>query len=131
MTIKGIQIVNLAEFRRACKEATGQTPRVITLAIRDAGEPVLERVRQIAARKTGALGSGYAIRASGATGSIVNRTPYGAGAEWGRYGKWKGFQKYGPPGRFGWRALEEKQERVVDILEERLHEVASIMGWAT
>jgi hypothetical protein len=127
----GIEIANLRQFRADLKAASAELPRALTTALKAAGAPAVERTEQVVARgDTGALAAGFGIRTAGAAASIVNRVPYAAGAEWGFRGKWSGFNKYGPPGRFAWRALREREDDVARIMTEYLEDVIELHGWA-
>ncbi len=141
----GIEIENLRAFRRDLRASEAGTSREMTTALREAGRPVLERVRQVAAvgrrpkdPHPGLLRRSYSIRTAGSSAFLGNKAPYAAGAEWGLHGKWKGFRKYPAfgtggsrgRGRFAWRAVVERQDQVQEIVTERLREVIQIHGWA-
>lgn len=134
MTEAGVEIVNLRSFQRALRASEAGATRELSRAIRAAGRPIVERARVLAPRRTGLLASAYAIRASGTTGNVINRAPYGAGAEWGLHGKWKGFRRYrgvqGGRGRFAARAVEERRDEIVRIMTDELREIITISGWA-
>lgn len=128
----GVYIANLASFRRDLKRAIGANPVALTAAIKAAGKPVGERAQANAAPTylSGALQGGYSVSARGARGSVVNKVPYAAGAEWGQQGKWAGFMKYGDPGRFAWKAVDEGSEEIAAVIMEGLREIVEIFGWA-
>lgn len=128
----GVEIKGFKEFRRALRESEDATGRELTQAIKKAGEPIRAEAERNASRasRSGRLAGGYRIRASGTKGRIVNKVPYAEGAEWGRHGKWSGFMKYGGPGRFAYKALQEKTDEAVDILSAELEEIITIQGWA-
>ena len=133
MTAKaGVEVVGLREFRAALKAAEDAIPKELTVALKKAGETVvLPAVRGRAAVRSGRLRAGYAVRAAGATARLVNREPYGAGAEWGTHKKWKGFMRYGGPGRFGWKAIEERADQLEEAIYTELQELITVHGWAT
>lgn len=134
-----VKIVNLPQFRAAIRASISGTTRELSAAIREAGRPVLERARQVAAKRTGRLAGSYYIKATTTQGSIMSRVAYGAGAEWGLHGKWSGFRRYpafgtgaaAGRGRFAWRALVERGEEVRDLMYERLEDIVRIHGWAS
>jgi hypothetical protein len=137
----GIEVVGLNDLRRACRAAGGGLSRQVGKAIRTAGKSPLAKVRVYAgrttssSRSTGALLKSYKIRASGSSGYLQSTVPYGAGAEWGLYGKWSGFRKYpgiepGGRGRFAWRAVYESRDEIVKIISTELEDVLRIQGWA-
>lgn len=130
MTVAAVKVVNLKLFLRDLRAAEDASPRELSKAIRAAGRSPLERVRQLAPSRSGRLRSGYSVRAAGAIGRFVNLQPYGAGAEWGVHGKWSGFMRYGPRGRFAWRAVQERAEEIAQDITEGLKEIIEILGWA-
>lgn len=132
-----IEVENLRQFQRACKAADAEAARELRRAIKDAGAPIVTKAAQYAgaARRTGTLQAGYAVRAAGPVGKVVSRAPYGGGAEWGRLGKWAGFLRYpaglpGGKGRFAWRAVEAEQATIIEILNRRLTDVIHLAGFA-
>lgn len=128
-----IVIENLAAFRADIRRAIGGLPRNLTLALKAAGVPAVEFAGEHAPQgPTGNLRAGYGTQVRGVTGSITSKVPYGAGAEWGRFGKWKGFNQYGAPGeRFAGRGVDEKADEILDLVTIGLAEVMQIYGWAT
>jgi hypothetical protein len=130
-----LRIENLKEFRLALKAADVKLPRELAAALRKAGEPPVERARQLAPRgPTGRLAGGFKVSTSGAAASIVNKVEYAGGAEWGRFGKWSGFARYPGPeggvGRFAWRAVLEREEEIADTLYEELADLIGLYGFA-
>jgi phage gpG-like protein len=141
-TAPGIEIEGLTEFRRACRLAGNGLSRQVGKALRLAGKPPLERARALAARttssprSTGALMKSYKIRTSGSSAFLQSGVPYGAGAEWGLYGKWSGFRKYpgveaGGRGRFAWKAVQDERDEIAEIITKALEHLIEIEGWAT
>ncbi len=145
MTEAGIEIENLAAFRRDLRAAVDASPREMVAALKKAGQPVLERVRQVAAvgrgpkdKHPGLLRGSYVLSVRGAAAYLRSKAEYGAGAEWGLHGKWSGFRKYpafgtgasSGRGRFAWRALIERQDEVQEIVTEELRDLLTIHGWA-
>ncbi|HXF72684.1 MAG TPA: hypothetical protein VNO79_08775 [Actinomycetota bacterium] len=139
MSLKGVEIENLGEFRRALRRAQDGAPRQLSAAIRRAGRPLLERAAEVAPRgPSGKLKRSYRLRVSGTSGRVFSAVPYGAGAEWGLHGKWKGFRRYPAfgtgaargRGRFAWRAVVERKEEIVAVISEELRQIITIQGWA-
>ena len=131
MASAGIRIENLATFRADVRRAVGSAPLVLTAALKAAGEPVKQAASAAAPRISGALASGYGVSVRATTGNIVSSVPYAGGAEWGQRGKWSGFTRYGPPGeRFAGRAIAEREEEIVRLLDAGLRDIIDIMGWA-
>jgi hypothetical protein len=127
----GIYISNLKEFQADLKAAMDATPRELTKALKVGGQPIIDSLRGIPAHRSGALASSYKASVRGTTGSIVNAQPYAGGAEWGAHGHWKGFMKYGPPGRFGALAIEVQADAVLQLIAEQLKDIITLHGWAS
>jgi hypothetical protein len=127
----GITITNLAAFRRDLKAAVDASPRELGKALKVAGGPILSEAKGKAPVVTGTLAAGYKVSVRGTTGSVVNAVPYAMGAEFGTRGKWAGFNRYGGPGRFAWRAVEDKQEEILVLIAEGMREIVALHGWAT
>ena len=134
----GLEITNLALFRKALRAAEDATPRELTKAIRAAGAPIVKRAGQVAARRSGKLAASYTIRVSGTAGKLYSRVPYGVGAEWGFRGKWAGFRRYKAygtgasvgRGRFALRAVLEREDETARIITTELREILELHGWA-
>lgn len=122
------QIVGLAEFRRDLRRA-GLGTKVATAAMKLAGAPVLAKAQALAPKASGALAASGRIMAGGNKGRVVFRAAYAPGAEFGRYKHWGGFDKWGSPPRFGYRALTEEADNVGRILTESFVEVFGAYGW--
>jgi hypothetical protein len=132
MATPGIVVPNLPAFRAALKAAEGATPRELTTALKAAGAPIIERAARLAPSVTGALSGSYRATVRGNTGKVTSTVPYGPGAEWGRRGKWKGFERYGVAGsRFATRALDEVSDEVADLITRGLNDILTIHGWAS
>jgi len=124
-----IVIENLAAFRRDLAHAQSASARDLTKAIKVAGDTPLATARRHASKasKSGAHAAGFRVSARGTTGSITNREPYGAKAEWSKI---PGFNRYGPPGRFAARAIDEDAETILQKIAEGLKELVTLAGWA-
>lgn len=126
----GIVINGLTEFRSAIRTAAARNPVELSAALKKAGFPILMQARANAPRVSGRLSSGYGIGVRGVTATIYSRTPYGGGAEWGERGKWAGWvSRYGPKGRFAWKAVEQQQSETMMILDRELREIVAAYGW--
>lgn len=122
-----VVIVGLNEFRAALKAAQGTYPRQLTKALKLAGVPVIAKIAARVPYRTGTLAGSYRASVRGTRASITSRAPYGAGAEWGRFGKWSGFQ--GTPPRFAWPAVEESEEQIAAVMYAELKNVIEAYGW--
>lgn len=129
-----VEMTNLRRFMLSLRQADRSIRSEMYRGIVRAGRPVAQRASELAPVRTGRLASGYYARARMGSGEVLNRMPYGAGAEWGLHGKWRGFRRYpaaaGERGRFAWRALVEKQDEVRDIITAEMQRVIELMGWA-
>jgi hypothetical protein len=132
----GVVIENLSAFRTALRRAEQATPRELSAALRRVGIPIVAGIRTIVptgpARDPhpGLLRGSYRVSVRGTIGSVVSKAPYAAGAEWGQHGKWAGFARYGEPGRFAWKTVEEESDLIVEEVFRGLTDVAQIYGWA-
>lgn len=126
----GITIDNLAAFRRDLNAAEKGAGRELTAALKRAGIPVVARTKGLAAKDTGRLASGYKVSVRGTNAWMTNTAPYAAGAEWGRRGKWSGFMRYGGPGRFAARAVDQLDDVIAESIYRELDELVTIKGWA-
>jgi hypothetical protein len=125
----GIVIQGLNEFRAAVRIAAAAYPREIPLALKKAGIPVVAQASALAPRLSGALAGGYKVSVRGTTASVVSSVPYAGGAEWGRFGKFSGFNRYGAPPRFAGRAVDQQETVIQLIVENELREIVSAYGW--
>ena len=124
------------EFMAALHKAQRDAYRQAQQGIRTAGQVVLQATRQNAPvgggrdPHPGKLKSSYRVSVRGLYGRIVSSAPYAGGAEWGRKGKWKGFAKYGAPGRIALKAVEETAGRIAVTITAALKDVIALGGWA-
>jgi hypothetical protein len=125
----GIQIDGLRQFMADARRARSSAGRDISRAIKQAGQPITNRLQGIPARRSGALASGYGVRVRRGTGDIVSKVAYGGGAEFGQRGKWSGFMHYGGPGRFAWKDIEGHQDQIADDIYKGMRDVFEVYGW--
>jgi hypothetical protein len=123
-----VEIVGLAEFRRDLKRA-GLGTKDATAAMKKAGAPVLARAAAYAPKASGALAGSGKISAAGTRGRVVFKPVYAPGAEFGAHGRWVGFERWGSPPRFGYRALAESSEDVFNIVTTELNDILTVLGW--
>lgn len=130
-----IYIANYAAFRADLKKAAGSTKEA-TQAMKKAGAPVLAKAQAYAPKGSGdtdphagqLAGSGR-ILAGGNKGRVVFKPVYAPGAEFAAHGRWQGFEKWGSPPRFGYRALSESADQILQIVTEELLPVMTAYGW--
>ena len=123
-----VEIVGLAEFRRDLKQA-GLGTKDATAAMKKAGAPVLAKAAGYAPKASGALAGSGRISAAGPKGRVIFKPVYAPGAEFGAHGRWTGFEKWGSPPRFGYRALGEESENVFNIVTAELHDILTAYDW--
>jgi hypothetical protein len=127
-----ISITNLAEFRADLRAAAASAPRDLTKALRLAGAPIVAEASSLTPVRSGALAKSYRASVSGTTGRITSTVPYAGGAEFGRFGKWKGFGRYGASGgRFAGRSIDDQAEVVLLLIGQGLKAIIEIRGWAS
>jgi hypothetical protein len=132
----GIQIQGLAEFRRDLRRA-GEGTKDATAVMKKAGQVVLAKAVGYAPKgdsgrgdkHPGALAGSGKILAAGSKGRVVFRQAYAAGAEFGSHGRWQGFDRWGQPPRYGYRALNETTDQIAQIVADGMAEVVSVYGW--
>jgi hypothetical protein len=131
-----LYIANYAAFRADLKKAMGSTKEA-TAAMKKAGVPVLAKAQAYAPKGSadrgdkhpGQLAGSGRILAGGNKGRVVFRQIYAPGAEFGAHGRWVGFEKWGQPPRFGYRALNDSADEVLRIVTEELLPVMTAYGW--
>lgn len=132
-----LYIANYAAFRADLKRAMGSTKEA-AVAMKKAGVPVLAKAKAYAPKgdaawggdkHPGLLANSGRILAGGNKGRVVFRTDYAAGAEFASHGRWQGFDRWGPPPRFGYRALAESGDEVLQIITDELMPVMTAYGW--
>jgi hypothetical protein len=123
-----VEIVGLAEFRRDLKRA-GLGTKDATAAMKKAGAPVLAKAAGYAPKDKGTMAAGGRISAAGTKGRVIFKAVQAPGAEFGAHGRWVGFEKWGSPPRFGYRALAEESENVFNIVTAELHDVLTVLDW--
>ena len=125
-----VTIEGLNEFRAALRAAQGVYPRELSKALKRAGEPIVRLAAVRMPRVTGQLARSLKVSVRGTRGDIISSAPYAGGAEWGRYGKWSGFNRYGSPPRFVYPSVEQAQPVMAEVILRELKNVVEIYGWA-
>ena len=128
----GIEITNLGDFQADIHRAIDANAPTLAKAVKAGGDPVLERAKDLAPRDTGTLAASGRNESSGATGSIVFAGGQAIGADLSTGARWQGFQsRYGPPPRYGYRALNEQADALFDAVTKDMGDIITINGWAT
>lgn len=123
--VNGIEITNLAAFRRELKVAQGNA-RDLTKVIKAAGQPLLAHARaNIPKGATGKLASTAKISASATKGKLIIPQPYAPVAAFQRR-----FGMNPPAPRFGVPDLVAVQAPMFDIITKGIWNIITINGWA-
>lgn len=121
-----IEAEGLKELRRDLRKVEQASPRAVSAAVRAAGQAPLRRVRELTPKVKGTLAGGWRLSAAGPVGALTNRVPYAGGAVWGQRGRWKGFDRYGPPPRFAGPAIEQTAGQIEAELTKQLAPLLSL-----
>lgn len=108
-----------------------QAPRALDRALIRSAGPTLVLASSIAPRERGRLaGSGSVESRPGEVGLVfgAEHAPILELFERGRFRRLT--SKYGPPGRFAERAIDRREERIVDEIDRDLDPVITFDGWA-
>jgi hypothetical protein len=131
VTVTGVRIHGLTEFRRALRAVDRAAARELTAGLKRAGEPAIRRAAELAPVRKGDLRGSYRARVAGPRAFLESAVPYGPGAEWGSRGKWRGFERLGPRGeRIAGRAVTDEADAIFRIVTDELTELITIGGWA-
>jgi hypothetical protein len=133
MVESGIRIEGLREFRADLKRALGANPRELARALRESGAILPPKIRSGAPQATGKLaGSVGSPTATGTKARIPIRAKHAVYAEFQTKGKYGATMtaKYGPPPRFGYRAVDESADELAERVYEGLKEIVTLYGWA-
>lgn len=125
-----VQVEGLAKLRRDLRTMDRELGKELTRELKAAAEAVLPAARSLAPRRSGALAGSLRAAAAGNKASIRSRLPYANAVHWGT-GARRG--KPGPhniaPRKFVVRAVDANQDRIVDVIGDRLEKFADRHGW--
>ena len=129
-----VKVENLAQFRRDLRQLDKTVNRELTRSLRGAAEIVAARASALAPRKTGTLAASYRGGAAGTRGYVRSRVPYAPVIEYGgSVGRGHSSTRPGAtyiraqaPVR---RALEARQDEVVDAVGDAIERAARDAGW--
>jgi hypothetical protein len=127
-----VKIEGLKEFRKALRDATDANPRMLTAALKEAGAILPPKIRANAPSRTGALkGSVGNPLASGTKGRIPVRAKYAPFVEFRTGGGWGASMnsKYGSPPRFGYKAVADSSEQIIERIYDGLESIVTASGW--
>jgi hypothetical protein len=124
-----MRVEGLKELSAAMRQSLAEIPRATTVGLTEAGHVAQASVASITAFKTGRLSRGWQVEVSGYTGALVNRVVY-AGVAVYAVGPRYGFDKYGPPARWGPRGIEQVADRMEAIITRYLMTAFTFHGWA-
>lgn len=128
----GLKIEGLKEFRKALRDSIDASPRELTKALKTAGEILPARIRELAPRRTGALAALVGRpQASGTKGRIPVKARHALPVEFAKHGRAGATltARYGPPPRYGYKAIEKAADEMQDRVFKELKEVITAHGW--
>lgn len=103
--------------------------REVTRSLKPAAELVRKTAVPFTARRSGALSAAWRTGAAGNTAYVRNRLPYAGVQEFGGVIRPKGAPVRITAHPAATRALELKEEQVVDIIADAIDAVAARHGW--
>jgi hypothetical protein len=127
--ISGMHVEGLEALQSAVRQSLAEIPRATTVGLIEAGHVAQRSVASITAFKTGRLSRGWQVEVIGYTGAIFNRVPYAGVAVYSVGPRW-GFDKYGPPARWGPRGIEQAAGQMEAVVTRYLSTAFTFHGWA-
>lgn len=126
-----LQIEGLKEFRKALRDSINASPRELTKALKTAGEVLPDKIRQAASFSSQIPASVGRPRASGTKARIPVKARHALPVEFAKHGRAAATlsARYGPPPRFGYKALERNAKLIEDRVFDGLKEVITVHGW--
>lgn len=128
-TVK-VEIEGLAQFQRELKKAGGENPKAMQDALKQVGGYLSPKINPPRDKGTLAASKG-APRATAKKGSIPMRAKHSAPVEFSKRGAAAASltAKYGPPPRYGYRAVQDNLAQLEEMIWEGIEEVAKVHGW--
>lgn len=124
-----VHIEGLAELRRDLRKMQPAARREVTRAMKPAAELVRKTAVPFTARRSGDLAGGWRAGAAGNKAYVRNRLPYAGVVEFGGTIRPKGAPVVIRAHPAATRALELKQEQIVDLVADAIDNVAQRHGW--
>lgn len=128
--INKVEIIGLRELRRDLKGSERALDRELSRGLRMGGRPVGELAQALAPKRSGELAGDWHLQSSGTHTEVVFGAEHAPIIEFAGLGRYRSLtERYGPPPRFGHRALEIKQDEVAEIVFREISEVVAARGW--
>jgi hypothetical protein len=125
-----VHIDGLRDLQRDLRRLAPDARRDITRALKEGAKTIAVASAPLAARRTGALARSFRPGASMMQGYVRSRLPYAAVQEFGGTIRPKGAPVEIQPHPAATRALQLKEEQVVDHIGDALERVALKHGWS-
>ena len=127
-----VRIEGLKELRKDAKKAGKEANRALTNALKKGAESVPPAMRRFAPERKGALAAGIGKpTASGSRVTIAAKAGHSAIIEFAKKGRLGATltARYGAAPRFGYRALDDQADQVVEVTERELEPILTAYGW--
>ena len=121
-----IEITNLAEFQAAVLKSVNGMDAALHKGVADAGAPILAHAKELSPSTQVAAAGRTSV--SGAEGSIIFTKDWAEVSEWSTKPGW---MAYGPPGRYGHRAVRERADEAQKVLDKAMEDIITLQGWVS
>lgn len=118
-----IRVEGLAALRKDLRQMQPDARKEVTRALKEGASVVATSARPLAPKRTGRLAASYRAGAAGNTAFVRSRLPYAAVQEFG----WRARGIRPQPAVT--RALDLKEDSIVDAVGDALDGVAGRNGW--
>lgn len=129
-----IQVTGLREFQRQLKAMDAGLPKQLRLALNEAAQEIIDYAQPRIPRKTGRAAASLKARSTQRVARVGlggNRAPWAPWLEFGGEGRVRGRPPKRPfikSGRYVYKGLEVKRDRVTEIMSEALTQLAKDAG---
>jgi len=124
------RVRNLAEFMFDTNRAKADVPPATTRGLKKANDRLLPEAAAAAPRLTGELAGSGSSEVHGNTAALVFSAEHAPIIEWFRQGRFRGLTaRYGAPPRFAARTINQREDLVVDVIEQELDKPVTADGW--
>jgi hypothetical protein len=125
-----VRVEGLAALRKDLRKLEhSDQAREVTKALKEGAGLVATTARPFTARSTGKLAAGWRAGTAGNTAFVRNRVPYAGVQEFGGTIRPKGAPVKIKAHPAATRALEDKEERIVDLVGDAIDVLAAKHGW--
>ncbi|MEU5721571.1 HK97 gp10 family phage protein [Micromonospora sp. NPDC047738] len=129
-----IRVTGLRDFQRALRDMDAGLPKQLRLALNEAANEVIDYAQPRVPRKTGAAAASLKARSSQREARIAaggRRAPYYPWLDFGGEGRIKGRpakREFIKSGRYVYKGLEVRRDRVTEIMSNALAQLARDAG---